>query len=541
LKKERSKKFRLIQTFRIISQILFFLLFFLLLMGTRFPGQDYIGRVEIFFHFDPLLALATLVASRTLFLSFAFAAITLVVTFFLGRIVCGWICPLGTLHQFFSWLFKKTKLFRPQRLKTFKDKRLAWKYYLLIFILVSTLFSLDIVGVFDPLSLLYRSFAVGFLPAVDFTFESLIGILYKINLSSIPDGLVQFSERLFVNSTFIQGFFIAALFLGLILLNMSRERFWCRYLCPLGAFLGLASRLNLFKLKVSEEKCIKCNLCTIHCQTQANPWPNEDWKSSECDYCYTCSAICPTSAITFPFQLRSESIDSVDLSRRKLLLTTFLGAIAVPFFRIAPARIRASEKLIRPPGALPEEKFLQKCVKCGECMKVCPTNGLQPSLTEAGPEGIWTPRLVPEIGYCEYYCSLCTQVCPTGAIQELSIEEKNKLKIGTAWVDKNRCIPWKFGDPCIVCEEHCPVSPKAIKFIKIEVFRPDGVVKTPLAPVIETDPCTGCGICENKCPVVDQPAIYVTSVGETRSERNQMKLDIIQPDFTLNPKEDIYK
>jgi MauM/NapG family ferredoxin protein len=190
--------------------------------------------------------------------------------------------------------------------------------------------------------------------------------------------------------------------------------------------------------------------------------------------------------------------------------------------------MRASEKLIRPPGALPEKQFLQKCVKCGECMKVCPTNAIQPALTEAGPEGIWTPMLNMEIGYCDYYCSLCTQVCPTGAIKELTIEEKNQLKIGTAWVNRNRCIPWKFGDPCIVCEEHCPVSPKAIKFLKIEVQRPDGVVKTPLAPVIDLDQCTGCGICENKCPVVDAPAIYVTSVGESRSEKNQMLLDIIK-------------
>lgn len=541
MKKERSKKHRVLQILRIFSQIVFFVLFFYLLLGTRFPGQDYIGRVEVFFHFDPLLALTTLIASRTLFLSFVLAAITIVVTLVLGRVACGWVCPLGAVHQFFSWIFKKTKLHRPQSLKTFKDKRLVWKYYLLIFVLVGTVFTLDLVGILDPLSLLYRSFSVSILPVADFTFDSLIGFLYSINLASIGDGLVQFSENLYINSTFIQGFFIGAIFLGLILLNMSRERFWCRYLCPLGAFLGLASRFNLFKIKVSEEKCIDCNLCTIHCQTQANPWPQEDWKSSECDYCFTCSAICPTSAITFPTKIKSESIDSVDFSRRKLLLTTFLGLIAIPFFRISPARTRASEKLIRPPGALPEDKFLQKCIKCGECMKVCPTNALQPALSEAGPEGIWTPILVPEVGYCEYYCSLCTQVCPTGAIQELTIEAKNKLSIGTAWVDKNRCIPWKFGDPCIVCEEHCPVSPKAIKFIKAEVIRPDGVKKTPLAPVIEVDSCTGCGICENKCPVVDMPAIYITSVGETRSEQNQMKLDIIQPEFSINPEEDIYK
>jgi formate hydrogenlyase subunit 6/NADH:ubiquinone oxidoreductase subunit I len=161
-------------------------------------------------------------------------------------------------------------------------------------------------------------------------------------------------------------------------------------------------------------------------------------------------------------------------------------------------------------------------------MKVCPTNAIQPALTEAGPEGIWTPMLNMKVGYCEYYCSLCTQVCPTGAIQELTIEEKLEVKIGTSWVDKNRCIPWKFGNPCIVCEEHCPVSPKAIKLIETEVKLPDGSVKSAKAPFIDTELCTGCGICENKCPVVDAPAIYITSVGESRSERNQVLLDTVE-------------
>jgi formate hydrogenlyase subunit 6/NADH:ubiquinone oxidoreductase subunit I len=159
-------------------------------------------------------------------------------------------------------------------------------------------------------------------------------------------------------------------------------------------------------------------------------------------------------------------------------------------------------------------------------MKVCPTNALQPAAKEAGPEGIWTPFLVPKIGYCEYYCSLCTQVCPTGAIQELTVEAKTQVKIGTAWINKNRCIPWKFGDPCIVCEEHCPVSPKAIKMVDAEVLLPDGSIKRPRAPFVETEVCIGCGICENKCPVLDSPAIYVTSIGEDRSEKNQFLLDI---------------
>ncbi len=525
MKKKQSKKYRIIQIARILTQTLFFGIFFVLLLKTHFPGEDYISNVEAFFHWDPVLALTTTIAYRAFFIAFLPAIITIAVTLILGRVACGWVCPLGALHQFFSFVFKKTKLLRPKKLQ---DNHTTWKYYILAFVLVSTVFTLDVVGFIDPFSFLYRSFVTGVLPTASYGFSVLTGLLYRFNLVSIGDTFAQFFENLDINATFLQGFFIGTIFIGLVLLNATRERFWCRYICPLGAFLGLASRWNILTLKIDPDRCIECGLCTIHCQTQANPYPNEGWRSSECVYCFTCSAICPTNAISFPAKLSHEPIESVNLSRRKFIFSSILGFLAVPFFRITPVRMRASEKLIRPPGALPEEQFLQKCVKCGECMKVCPTNAIQPALTEAGPEGIWTPMLNMEIGYCDYYCSLCTQVCPTGAIKELTIDEKNQLKIGTAWVNRNRCIPWKFGDPCIVCEEHCPVSPKAIKFLKIEVQRPDGVVKTPLAPVLDLDQCTGCGICENKCPVVDAPAIYVTSVGESRSEKNQMLLDIIR-------------
>lgn len=530
MKKERSKKYRLLQGLRILSQAIFFSLFVYLLFVTRFTGEDYIGRVEIFFHFDPLLALATTLASRTFFASFALAAIPLLVTVVAGRYVCGWVCPFGTVHQFFSFLFKKAGLLKPRKEKEGgQDKRLAWKYYLLLFVLVGSLFTVDLVGIADPLSLLYRSFVTGVVPWVAGVFTAIIGFFYSLGLASVGDSLAQFLSRLSLNHTFQQGFFLSLIFLGLILLNWTRERFWCRYLCPLGALLGLVARWNVAKVKVDEEKCIRCHQCTLHCQTQANPYPNEGWRSHECVYCYTCAAICPTAAVSFPLSTRPEKLEVVDFSRRKLILTSTLAVIAAPFFKITPARKRAPDRLIRPPGALPEPEFLQRCVKCGECMKVCPTNGLQPARGEAGPEGIWTPVLVPPIGYCEFYCSLCSQVCPTGAIKELTIEEKVKVVIGTAWVIKSRCIPYVLGSPCIVCEEHCPTSPKAIKLVRTEVKLPDGTTQTPLAPVVDLDLCIGCGICENKCPVVDDPAIFVTSIGETRSEKNRLLLEILKP------------
>jgi len=528
LKKEKSKKYRFLQIGRISSQFLFFSLFLYLLFFTRFTGEDTIGRVEIFFHFDPLLGLTTTLASRTIYAAFWLSLITIILTLILGRVFCGWVCPLGAVHQFFSFVFKKTKLHKP---KKWERSGLSSKYFLLLVVLIMAVLTIDLVGYLDPFSFLYRSFVTGVIPWFAKVNSVLLSSIYRLHLGSWGDRWNQFLATLALNSTFQQGFFVGLLFLAAITLNLSRERFWCRFLCPLGALLGLLSRWNLLRLKIDDTKCIKCHLCTLECETQANPYPREDWNRPECVYCFTCASVCPTAAINFDFKVTKEAVPGVNLARRRLLFTSALAVVTVPFFRITPANKRAAAKLIRPPGALPEPLFLQKCIKCGECMKACPTNALQPAWGEAGPEGVWTPVLKPTVGYCEYYCSLCSQVCPTGAIKELTIEEKIKVRIGTAWVNKSRCLPYVIGSPCIVCEEHCPTSPKAIKLLRTETKLANGSVQTPLAPVIDLDLCIGCGICENKCPVVDEPAIFVTSVGEDRSQTNRFLLEL----FKENP------
>ncbi|MFQ6082653.1 MAG: 4Fe-4S binding protein [Candidatus Aminicenantia bacterium] len=530
MNKNKSKKYFLIQTLRQIGQTLFFLLFLYLFLKTQFPNGDYIGPVEIIFHFDPLLAITTFLSSHKFFLPFLFSLITIGVTLFLGRVFCGWICPLGTINHFFSFLFIKSKLSTPAQNS---PKRLAWKYYLLIFILISSVFSLDLAGVFDPLSLTFRSFTISVFPASNYLLSKLLDIFYNLNLISVGDFFSQIHQYILINSNFKQGFFIGLIFIIIILLNLSRNRFWCKYLCPLGALFGLISKWNILKLNINRDDCIECDLCNQYCSGEANPFPEDRWNPSECIYCFKCGAICPTRAVDFNSKLRPEKRGQIDLERRKWIFTAILGVIAVPFFRISPSQNRSSPKLIRPPGALPEEEFLKKCVRCGECMKVCPTNGLQPCIGEGGVEGFWTPVLVPTIGYCEYNCTLCGQVCPSGAIKELPLEEKKKIKIGLAFIDKNRCLPYFGGISCIVCEEHCPTSPKAIKFVQIEVTKPNGNLKKVLAPVVDTELCVGCGICETKCPVVDQPAIYITSIGETRSEKNRLILELQEPTSIL--------
>lgn len=511
--RKRSSVHRLLQALRIFSQILFFCLFLYLLLETRYSGKDYIGAVEGFFHFDPLLALTTLIASREFLKVSLWALIPIVLTFLVGRYVCGWICPFGAVLQFFSFLFKRMKWHAP---KLEENRLLYLKYAVLIMVLGTAVFTLDLAGYLDPLSFLYRSTIIAVLPAFAIAGDATLPILPSIGLTSLHDALGSFLQNLTINKTFHQGLFIGLTFLAVLLLNLYRERFWCRYLCPAGALLALLARWNLVKVKVDKEKCTKCKLCTLHCQTQATPFPNEEWKPGECVYCYSCSAKCPTAAITFPMLASPADSQSIDFARRKWLFSAALSLAVVPLFRISTSK-RASGNLIRPPGALPERQFLAKCVKCGACMKACPTNALQPALNQAGPEGLWTPVLVPRIGYCEYYCSLCTQVCPTGAIKELRIKEKTQLKIGSAWIKKDRCIPYALGDSCTVCEEQCPTSPKAVTLVETEMMMPDGTWAARQVPAVDLDLCIGCGICETKCPVDDDPAIYCTSLGESRS------------------------
>jgi formate hydrogenlyase subunit 6/NADH:ubiquinone oxidoreductase subunit I len=164
-------------------------------------------------------------------------------------------------------------------------------------------------------------------------------------------------------------------------------------------------------------------------------------------------------------------------------------------------------------------------------MKVCPTSALQPALHEAGLEGLWSPVLVARMGYCEHTCTLCSQVCPTGAIRHLtptekvgSLPEKEPVRIGSAVFDKGRCLPWANDTQCIVCEEVCPTSPKAIYFKLETVTLRDGTQRTLKRPYVDLTLCTGCGICETRCPVFDLAGVRVSSVGESRSPKNRVML-----------------
>ena len=506
------------------SQALFFLLFLFLFLQTESTGRDELGYpVKIFLDFDPLILITTLLSAHSVENAFYLSVIMIVITLVIGRVFCGWICPLGTLNNMVSSL-RKSGRGNPSR---------NWhsvKYLILIFTLASSLFTLQLVGFMDPLSLIIRSFSVSIYPALSYSVSAFFDVIYNLNIT----GIVTISEPVysflkksvlpFLQPSYLQSAFIGILFLFILGLNIVENRFWCRYLCPLGALLGLLSRFSLLKRSVSEG-CTSCGACAGVCQGNASPDMKEDWRDAECYYCRNCDDICPANAVSFGFKAKKSSA-AMDIGRRNIIIAGLSGIAAVPLLRQNPftRADNANPLLVRPPGALAEGDFLKRCVKCGECMKVCITNGLQPTFLEAGFEGIWSPKLVPRIGYCEYRCTLCGQVCPTGAIKRLPLEEKVKVKIGLAMIDKGRCIAYTHATPCIVCEEVCPTPKKAIWFEEGTVKNREGKEFLLKQPRVDLELCIGCGICETKCPVSDRPAIYVTCIGESRSKENQLLL-----------------
>ncbi|MBF0584429.1 MAG: 4Fe-4S binding protein, partial [Magnetococcales bacterium] len=501
-----------LRTIRRLYAVFFFGLFLFLLWRADFSHlQGY--EVDLLLELDPLTALAGGLSSGTLYRGLALSLLVIIPTLFFGRFFCAWVCPLGILNQFFSHLFQRLRPTEAYQRNRYHPL-FRVKYYLLFALLVLAAFGVLQTGLLDPIALLTRSFVVGVWPA--------------LQQSGVDLYLLQ--------PYFLGGAWISLLLLAILLANRFMTRFWCRVACPLGALLGLLSWRSLFRIRRDVDKCNDCSHCLEFCQGGSDP--NGALRVSECHLCMNCIEQCPSGALHYGLpQPRSSLGNAVDLSRRRLVESGVAAALFAPMLRSSySAASTPHPTMIRPPGALTEIDFLARCIKCAACMRVCPTNVLQPALLEGGVEALWTPILVNRLGYCEYHCVLCGQVCPTGAIRPLTVQEKvgtpgqtgtgsaAPIQLGTAFFDQGRCLPWAMATPCIVCEEVCPTSPKAIWFKTVEATNRKGESVAVKQPYLDPVLCIGCGICENKCPVTDLAAVRVTSVGESRSRRNKMIL-----------------
>ncbi|MCX5632546.1 MAG: 4Fe-4S binding protein [Phycisphaerae bacterium] len=442
-----------ITTARKISQLFFFVLFIWLCVVTTVGEKFFQLRawpVNIFLHLDPLAAISTTLSTHRLYAPLLWSVLTIVLTILIGRFFCGFICPFGSLHQFISYLSHRGK--KPLDLVSLHKYRKAQniKYYILIiFLIIAALPSLQNLqtGLLDPIPLFTRTVNLLLLPLVD----------NSINLLSAAD-------RFFRTAPLI-----LSVFLAFALLNFFIPRFFCLFICPLGALFGLLNRFSLWRIN-RNSNCTDCKLCNKHCQGSCQP--SETLKQSECILCLNCLDDCQFNAIDFSTASSDTVQVSPDLSRRGFLAVAFTGLLAMPAFKLL-AYSKDSEGIVRPPGALSENEFIKRCLKCGQCMRICPTNVIQPAGIESGLLNLWTPVMNNRIGSsgCQLDCVACGYMCPSAAIRPLTLAEKlgkgnfesnGPVKLGTAFFDKTRCLPWAFNTPCIVCQENCPVSPKAI-------------------------------------------------------------------------------
>ena len=496
------------------TQILALLLFLALFAYTNAQRPERFWS-DIFMRLDPLLMLSTSLAGRVVLAGLAFAGIVVVLTLLFGRVWCGWLCPLGTVLE---WLGP-----RRSRRKAPPERLRAIKYLLLFAILIAALLGNQTLVVLDPITILNRTLVTVVWPALRYAVLSVEGSLYQVPalwgpLDAIHRALVQpvFQE---VQPVFSLAWLTALFFAGLVALNWLAERFWCRYLCPLGGLLGLLSKLSLVRREVGDN-CAQCARCTNQCPTGTID-PADGYRSdpAECIVCYDCLTDCTRTGIGFRWQLlrwRPARWREYNSTRRQALGVIGLSVAGVTLAGVEPIRARQPATLIRPPGAGAD--FSALCVRCSACVRVCPTQGLQPSLFEGGIQNVLTPKLVPRLGYCSFSCNACGQVCPTEAISPLGLEEKQQAVIGLASVNRDRCLPWAHNIPCIVCEEACPVADKAIQLEEVQAVNAEGERIVLQRPRVIQELCIGCGICEFQCPMGGESAIRVYAPTDVSSQ-----------------------
>jgi len=468
-----------------------FLLLFLLGVGLCFPPWQEWSPLAAMIRLDPLLWIGQWLSTKSFPAGVLQVGVLVCVTLVLGRFFCSHVCPLGTSMDAVSGPAGDKKKRHPP--ETWRQG----KYIVLLGLLLAALWGQNLTHWASPLSLASRLYALVIWPLIHFLFQPTGLSLTLLGLEGEPARGAHL------------GWLV--LLLGLILGSAwIVPRFWCRYLCPTGAILAVISHWALLARRL-QTGCSRCKLCSPHCPAGvAGP---ESVPAGECMACRRCQALCPEKVIFWgPNQWKTGEFWP---QRRQVAGAVVLGAGAAwlswgGLWAYRGKREKGqpmAENIIRPPGAVPEAVFLNLCVRCGACMRVCPTNMLQAQGAEQGIQGMFAPLAVSRRGPCRSECTACGQVCPTGAIRDLGAQEKMWAKMGTAVIDTSTCLAWEWDRACLVCDEACPYG-------AIDLRRIQGNKEA--VPFVLENRCTGCGACEHACPVQGKAAIGVSPTGSLR-------------------------
>jgi polyferredoxin len=404
------------------------------------------------------LGLGAAAVSARVWLPVALVSLALLgVTVFFGRVFCGWACPLGAFFDLADFV------------AGWRVRHVAWrraKLHVLIVVALLAAGGTAWAWFFDPL--MWAARLAGLFSPVVVAGGSVLGAL---------------------------GMLIAAeAWLG--------RRGFCRVLCPLGGLLGLLAGRSFHRLRITDA-CTNCGECVRRCRGAVFDGQPRAQRAGECVQCRECQAVCPVDAIEFDYW-RRPAVPAFSAPRRSFLISSAGGVSAALVFGFLPEDVGARE-LLRPPGAVPEARLRSLCLRCGACVRACPTGGIVSRWTGGGLRWSLTPRLSGRAGGCAYECHACGRACPTGALRPLPLERKQRLKLGEAQVDPTRCLPQAKHVSCQSCYVVCPLH--AIELRPLAALAPWG---EPLRkPVVLPQKCTGCGLCEAVCPAPGQGAIHV--------------------------------
>jgi len=496
---------------RRIFQSISLVVFLVLLWFAAFPLILPVP-VDLFLRMDPMVLVTTLTVTRRIVPALLLAAAIVGLTVVFGRFFCSMVCPLGTTVDITDRLIRRSPVAEDPRSPTLT----LVKYLVLCFVIAAALLGVSLAFLASPISLATRLYGLLGYPVLSLAANAGLTLIRPL---AEPLGIDALAYAGLASPRFALQWLTVVILGGVFACGLMAPRFWCRYLCPAGAVFALASLSPLLKRRVSPE-CTSCGLCREKCPMDAIAQDPHVTDGSECISCRTCVRVCPVDAVRFSFSPRGLLKRTILFSEyRRALILSGMAGLGTALVALTSLKGMARESvqgqvtdpsLIRPPGAVPEPLFRGKCVGCGECMKTCPTNTLQPAGLAAGLSGLMSPVIVPRRGPCDPACAACGQVCPTRAIRPLSLDEKRYAKVGTAYVIPHKCIAWEFGRPCLVCDEVCPygaVELKTVEGISVAV------------PFVDETKCNGCGFCEYYCPVQARSAIVVEPMDELRLEK----------------------
>ena len=248
---------------------------------------------DLYLRIDPLLGLNALLASREMIGRVLWSLILIGATLAVGRFFCAYVCPLGAAIDGFDFLLFR-KVGRAV-LRTDLTLR-RWKYVLLFLFLATAATGVSLVYLMDPIALLTRFYTFFLYPLLITIINLLLDLLRPLFQGL---GWATLAHLHYPQPVYYMMAVTLMIFGAVIAFNRLAPRFWCRYLCPLGALLSLISPLGVFRRRVSPE-CNRCMVCREGCPMGAIGEDPFKTGSADCIQCRECAGICPQKAISFP-------------------------------------------------------------------------------------------------------------------------------------------------------------------------------------------------------------------------------------------------